>query len=416
MKKYGFGRNANLVLAGYFLFMLSYSGLFFLVANLYLLRLGFDVAFVGQVNSAAFFAYCLVSIPAGILVSRWGLRRSMVGGSLFMALALAWFAGVELLPVALHKVSLAAGEAAIGVGGAFFMACVIPCLMETESSRRAAVLSASAMASLVAASLGSLAGGGLTALSSLLIGLPQSSPVPYRLALIVVVAVQLGAAACVASIRPTAPSAAAPGEKRDPESAPPARAPFSLLAVAVGSGVLLAVFGASVQTFFSLHLDQTFRVPTQSIGTALAVARGVPAFAFVLSPLLVKRFGAYRTAVVATVASTAVAASVGLAPWWLLAAAGYTLMGFVSSLGGPATSLLYQGAVAAPARPVVAGATNAAYGLGGGTVLFAGGFAIERLGYGRFFLAGLAVQVVGVVIFAVYFGRRARVAATSRAA
>jgi hypothetical protein len=132
--------------------------------------------------------------------------------------------------------------------------------------------------------------------------------------------------------------------------------------------------------------------------------------------MLVRRYGAYRTAVVATVASTAIAASIGLASWWLLAAGGYTLMSFVSSLGNPATSLLYQEAVAAPARPVVAGATNAAYGLGGGAILYAGGFAIERLGYGHFFLAGLAVQVVGVVIFAVYFGRRAKVAVTSPAA
>jgi MFS family permease len=184
MKKYGFGWNANLALTGAFLLNFSYSGVFSLVANLYLLRLGYDVAFVGQVNSAAFLAYCLVSFPAGFLVSRWGLRRSMLGGALFMALALAWFPCVELLPVALRKVSLAAGEAAIGVGGAFFMVCVTPCLMETESSRRAAVLSASAMASLISLSLGNLAGGALTALSSRLIGLPQSSPVPYRLGLI----------------------------------------------------------------------------------------------------------------------------------------------------------------------------------------------------------------------------------------
>jgi hypothetical protein len=408
MKKYGFGRNPNLTLASYFLCMFAYWGLYSFVGNLYLLRLGYDVMFVGQVNSVGFLVYCVLSFPAGFLAVRWGLRRSMIAGALLFVIFFAAFATIELLPTRFRMAMIIAYMVPGGAGGALYMACVNPCLMETGSSRRAAALSAGAMVNLVAYAVGNLAGGVLTGLSSRLSGVPESSPAPYRLGLVVAVVAQLGSVACIIPMRSPSASRPNPAGSGNSEDPAPARMPLSLFVVTVVAGVLMTVFGSSVQTFFSLHLDQTFKVPTQSIGAVLGVARGIPAIAFALSPLLIRRYGAYRTAVLAAVVSTLVATSIGLAARWLTAAAGYALMNFLFSLGSPANSLLYQEAVAPSARPVVTGVTNAAYGLGSAAILFVGGYAISWLGYGRFFLAGLAAQVAGIAVFALYFGLRER--------
>jgi predicted MFS family arabinose efflux permease len=178
--------------------------------------------------------------------------------------------------------------------------------------------------------------------------------------------------------------------------------------VLVSIGLLGSLLSVAVSNFFNMHLDQTFHVPTESIGVALAAVKAAPLAGYILAPVLVKRFGAYATALFSMISACLSAASIGLASGWVAAASGYALMSLLGAFGGPASSLLYQNAVPAEARPVVAGAQNAAGGLASAATLFSGGFIIAALGYGRFFLLGLALNAASVALFAVWFAAPAR--------
>ena len=81
-----FNRNVWLYLITWALIGFSYSGIFLVVFNLYLLRLGYGPEFVGLVNGVGLFAMALSSLPAGVLGKRWGSRRMMILGMSLMTI------------------------------------------------------------------------------------------------------------------------------------------------------------------------------------------------------------------------------------------------------------------------------------------------------------------------------------------
>ncbi|MFC1526950.1 MFS transporter [Candidatus Latescibacterota bacterium] len=76
-----FGRDTRLALltAGLLGFAV-YGGIYFLLLNLYLVRLGYDETFVGHVNAIGQLGFALSTIPAGLLGTRWGSRRIIILG------------------------------------------------------------------------------------------------------------------------------------------------------------------------------------------------------------------------------------------------------------------------------------------------------------------------------------------------
>src|SRR5688500_8035495 len=69
------------------------GGVFSVLFNLYLLRLGFGPEFIGQVAGAGLLSFSLTSLPAGSIGERWGYRHVMVAGLVMIV------AGGILLPL-----------------------------------------------------------------------------------------------------------------------------------------------------------------------------------------------------------------------------------------------------------------------------------------------------------------------------
>jgi MFS transporter, DHA1 family, multidrug resistance protein len=65
-------------------------GVYGLLLNLYLLRLGYGAAFIGQVNAVGPLALAIASLPAGAFSQRYGIQRGLrigfLGAVLFRAL------------------------------------------------------------------------------------------------------------------------------------------------------------------------------------------------------------------------------------------------------------------------------------------------------------------------------------------
>ena len=77
-----------------------YTGLYFLLINLYLLRMGYGVEFIGVFISTGAFSFALFSLPAGAAGRRWGSRRPMIFGVCVLSFGLAMLALSALLPAA----------------------------------------------------------------------------------------------------------------------------------------------------------------------------------------------------------------------------------------------------------------------------------------------------------------------------
>ena len=83
-----------------------FGGIYTLLLNLYLLRLGYDATFVGVVNGTGFLSLSICAIPMGEMGNRIGLRRSMIVGIL---LAMTGYGGLpmaEWMPAAIRPIWL----------------------------------------------------------------------------------------------------------------------------------------------------------------------------------------------------------------------------------------------------------------------------------------------------------------------
>src|SRR5918998_4404440 len=70
------------------------GGVYAVLLNLFLARLGYGPEVIGLVNAAGMVVFALASLPAGIIGERWGSKRIMLGGLGLLV------AGAVLLPLA----------------------------------------------------------------------------------------------------------------------------------------------------------------------------------------------------------------------------------------------------------------------------------------------------------------------------
>ena len=91
----GFNRDVRLYLITTMLIGLTVDGgVYTVLFNLYLLRLGYGPEFIGLVNGSGMLLFALFCLPAGALSGRLGNRRMMIAGLTLLLI------GCGLLPFA----------------------------------------------------------------------------------------------------------------------------------------------------------------------------------------------------------------------------------------------------------------------------------------------------------------------------
>jgi hypothetical protein len=89
-------RCGHMLLLSHFFIGMGYLGIYVVLFNLYLARLGYGAEFIGLVNGLAVLTYALLCVPAGLLGKQWGFfstatpdvyRNSLFVGAAIMALA-----------------------------------------------------------------------------------------------------------------------------------------------------------------------------------------------------------------------------------------------------------------------------------------------------------------------------------------
>lgn len=105
----------------------STMGALNVILNLYILELGFSEDFVGMLLSVKLFTTGLVCIPAGLICTRWGVRRVLLLASAALAL------GVLMVALTAQPWLLLLGAVAIGAAQATKAVSVPPFLVENSS-------------------------------------------------------------------------------------------------------------------------------------------------------------------------------------------------------------------------------------------------------------------------------------------
>ena len=403
-------RDGRLYLVTSALLGLTYwGGVFSVVGNLYLLRLGYGPEFIGLFNGAGSLGYAFLALPAGALGHRWGTRRTVICGLILSVAAGLLLPMSEVVEGPLRDAWLLATYLAVNAGLALYLVNGNPYLMAvTGPEDRNHAFSVSAGLYPLAAFVGSLAGGLLPGFFASTLGTTLDQPAPYRYPLIIcAVLLAPGIIAMLAAREAGEITGAGARAKAGP-------APVGLIAMLAITQALRVPGEAAARTFFNVYLDAGLGASTSLIGGLSAIGQlvGVPAALF--TPLLIVRWGINRTYLLASLATAVFLIPMGLLPHWAAAGLGFTGEIAATSVAFPCV-VIYAMVLVPPAwRPTMSAAIELSAGIGFLAASLGGGYIIAFWGYPTLFLMGAALAFLGTLLFwAIFRVPRGELAQTS---
>jgi MFS family permease len=383
------------------------GGVYSVLFNLYMLRLGYGAEFIGVVNSSGLLAFALLSLPAGLMGRNWGIKRSMllgqivmIAGTLFVPLT-EWMAGVG------QQLGLIGGYVMIMAGLAYFFVNGTPFILGSTSASERNRIFAWQMALLsVAGFAGSLVGGGLPGFLGEMLGLSTEHATPYGYALLIAALLLLPTLPMMAAAQEVDPRLAEKrpeGEQSSQESPVFTLAPFFLIAMLVFVRFFQVSGAATISTFFNVYLDTDLNVPTTQIGLIAAVGRLIAVPIALLVPFLARRWGNASLVLWAGIGTMLSFLPLALVPYVGAAAVGFIGVVGLSAIRYPSFMVYSMDLVAPEQRGVVAGAGEMAAGFCFAAIALGGGYLAAAMGFQMLFWIAFALSATGTIIFWLYF-------------
>lgn len=404
-----FSPNVRLFLFSAFLVGFGFDGgIFSVLFNLYLLRLGYGPEAVGAINSAGLFAFALFSLPAALFGNWWGVRRMILVGLGVLLLGAGLLPVAEMLGGGWQQAGLTGAYIVVFLGMSLYFVNSAPFMMaSTAPANRDHLFSMQTGLMATAAFAGSLVGGALPALFAPLLGTTLDSPVPYRLPLLLAGLLIVPA---ILVLRRSQNVAADDNEEevedKDPRAPGPAGKeplPFGLFLLLLVVRILQVAGVATVFVFFNVYLDTHLQTATSTIGLISAAGRLIAVPVALLTPVFTRRFGNLNVVVVSCIIVTLGYLPMAFLPTVGAAAVGYIAIVGLSAMRYPATMNFSMRIVAPRQRGTLTGAGEMAAGIAFTALALGGGFMITRLGYESLFLLTGGLNLAGAFIFWYYF-------------
>jgi MFS family permease len=391
-----FSRNAWLYLITFAL----WGGLFGIqgvLLSLYLMRAGFGPEFVGWVNGLGRLVMGLFALPAGALGGRLGVRRAILAGMCLGVVGFGLLPLAEFVPQAIQPGWVLATSSLGWLGGALYVVNGRPFLMaSTRGDERHHAFSVCTALIPLAGVVGSLLAGVLPAALVRTLGVSLDHPAPYRYPLFLAALLLLPGVPVLAATRPVPQPALAPAEVAPTGKQKRARVsalPYGLIVVVS----LVTLLRAEV-TLFSVYLDAGLQMPASWIGVLLAVGKGLAVPAILVAPLLVERWGPFRTILWGTIGLALCLLLLALVPHWAVASLGFVGITALGRIVRPAFTVYSQESVPPHARALMSGADTMAGSLSASLMSLSGGYLIAAWGFPSLFVTAAGLTAGSALI------------------
>ena len=395
----GFDRNVRLYLiSGALVGFAAAGGIYTVLPNLYILRLGYGFELGGLVNAAGAFFYSLFCLPAGAMGRRWGTRRMMILGMALISVGNGMLPMTELLPEAWRADWLIFGRIPRAFGFALYLVNGSPFLIAAaERARRHHLFSVQASMQPLAAVAGSVVGGLLPALFATLLGVGLDEPVAYRYPLVLASVLLIpGVMALWATREVELPTDAT----ADEDAAP---IPIGSVVCVTAVAFLVTAGVAVAQVFFNVYMDDGLKQPTALIGVMFALAQLVSGIVALSAPVIATKWGKLPAIGVASLATAVFMLPMAYIPNWVAVSIGCIGVFAMTGLRNPLFTVFGQEMVASRWRPTISAAMSMAAGLSYAVVAVAGGYLIPAFGYSVVFGASAVAVAAGALLFMLYF-------------
>lgn len=383
------------------------GGVYAVLLNLFLVRLGYGPELIGLVNSVGTLTFTLACLPAGMLGERWGNRRVMLAGLVLLLIGCVCLPLADTFAPTLQLPWLLVFSVVIYLGLALYFVNTAPFVMDiVTAAQRNSIFSIQTALLSLASFVGSLLGGLLPPLIGGVLGVSLDSSIPFRYALMVAGLAMVPAMLALRAARPVP-------VHQEETVVPVDNAPVTVAASLGGLLVIMALIRilqvaglGTVNTFFNVYLDADLHLPTAQIGAVIAAARllGVPAA--LATTALTARFGNRAVVIGASLGSALSIVPMALVSHWSVAS-----LSFIGVIGLSwiryASSLVYFMELVPPRRrATVSGVMEMAAGICFTLIAFGGGYVIALFGYRPLFLLGAAMTAVGALLFWLFFRNR----------
>ena len=283
------GTNMQLLLAGAALLGMG-NGIFMTFFNLYLKQGGLGEAFLGRLNSLGTIGSLALAIPAGILVTRLGSRKSL-------ALSCALIAVFGALQAnALAPALLVILEIGVSASNMLYGAAYNPEMMRSTDPRdRQVVFSLAFTVGTVMSVIASIVGGLLPRLAARFGASPLAG---LRVTLIVGAAFILASTAVFIRLRehPTGSDECVGGDPSVLYDEPEITSSWKRFAFRYAVVNVIIGFGAGLSIpYLNVYFTDRFNASTVVVGNLFAMSNVVLTVGVLLAPWLVRRAGLLRT-------------------------------------------------------------------------------------------------------------------------
>jgi MFS family permease len=381
-------------LAGFTVF----GGIYPVLFNLYLLRLGYGPEFIGLVNAVYMLVAGIFSLPAGALGGRFGVRRVMISGLCLIALGSGTLPLVEFIPTALQPGWIVTTYLTAALGIILYIVNGSPFLSaNTNQEDRSYAFSVQTAIWPLAGFAGSLVAGLMPGFFVKLLTLPVDDPATYRYPLLISGILMIPA---VLIMLPTRDVSDVQKDETVAKATPP---PYGLITILALVVLLQVAAEGAPRTFFNVYLDADLKVPTGQIGVLAAMAQLLAVPAALVTPLLMTRWGKERTVVISSLGMALSCLPLALIPHWSGAGFGYMLLMALASIARVVITVYHQELVAPVWRGAISGATTMAAALSWAGMAYGGGYLIIALSYSSLFLTGAGLTIAGTLLFWAYF-------------
>jgi predicted MFS family arabinose efflux permease len=378
----------------------AYFGIFTVLSNLFLLRLGYSMTLIGQINGVGQLCWALLALPASMLGGKMGLRNAQVIGGSLICLGFVLFLLVELLPESGRVPWLFATTVLIWVGAALTTVNGLPYLVAvTQPMERSHALAVNGAILSLAAVVGSLVAGFLPAQIASLTGATADNPAPYRLTLWLAPLFFAFAAFFFSRMKP--------GEllENKSENLPASKAPIMIF---LFFGVIIFFQTASegaVRAFFNVYLDQNLGMSIAQIGILFGLAGLLPIAGSLLMPPLVTRLGSGAAFILAGLGSAVILVFLGLVPHPLAAAFGFAAFNLIGSLLAGVRGMLSQEIVQPLWRTATSAILIMGMAFGWAVMALLGSALLETLKFNGLMYLSAASVLLSISLLFVYLRR-----------
>jgi MFS family permease len=370
-----------------------------LIFNLYLIRIGFDAAFIGLGSAILSGTRLVCALPAGMAADRIGRKRSMLAGLAGMALAQFGLASLTVDWAILGSMVVS------GVFGALFMTSVAPFLTENSSpDQRSLLFTVDSSLMNLASFVASTVGGYLPLLFGTVLGVDAESALAYRGVMVV--------SACTLALG-LLPIATLKGAPRAPSRR---RVPWTLRALRnLPSGKLmfrlvlpraLMAFGAGlVFPFLNLYFKERFAVSDAALGWIFGITNVVAAAVMLWGGTVAERIGKVRTMLLARTLSVPGLLVLGFVPSLPVVVAAHWVRSALMRLGEPLYMAFAMEQLSEDDRATGSSLLSTGWNVGWAGGPYVSGLLQPRVGWGPLFAGTIAFYGASLALVYAFFVR-----------